>query len=926
MFIKRLLIPFFAIFLLASLGYNCGGGGGSSVPQEEPPQPPISPESLSLISGYIYVGDNPNDYPDGLVSIISVISLDNDGREIDRKQISTQNGKFSLNVGLGKNGGSVVLTVNAEGYTPGTKTIPYTSPEDFKNLNIAIKIDPVLKKFISIQEIKVTSNEKVVKVNFFETPDGKITTQSSEGSKLKLSVAIPIEKLEEDTESLFVSYKSYEPSKPEDYQNFPGERTEAGNDLVSIGFFTLDIKDPKTGENPFKKGIKPALAKNQGEYYRILTYVDCEQIENLKKILGTLDENPEKEGIQLTFYAFDWDKGAWVEAGEGTFVSSLDVEYERFGENPDTIDTPWDYIIFKGCVNAERCTSTNINSAACEDVNGDNILEDVSCEGNYVITDENKICSQIKPVYVVVSVTNPELQWKNLDYIKPKSKKIKINVVAKDDEGKPLSIPVYIYDGGNECIASSSGYTSERDGKAQLETLKYCENPTIFVEYLNPFTQMYETYPQNPLPVNDGDTVNLTITNPLKCKVEGIVKTEDGKPKSGIPVTAYSNTEIFYRSVYTDENGTYSIPVLCETDLYLSTPYNTQSYIFNVDGNTGGDEDNDNGNIATLKPVIVKNMPPHGYGYLSTYSTKYGSTVYAYIYAWDIEGNTPIKYKLKVSNGNDTVLTYQGSINKNYGSNVVSINTGDLPGDGVYNISLILVDSGYTGNIGDLSQSYTQINVGNLVVRTENLPPIISYFYVTPSIVSKPGKTVTLYGYGYDIDTPQLSSQVKYRCLDNDGQLIDTGYTQNGNNLLIKGSEKFQIPNNKDIKICEFVWILNDGTEKVSSEPVVVEIKNRPPSVYIWPEEQIVSSEKTETNIYAIVSDPDGDEVSCRWYVNNVLDNDQTSCETYELDLTNFEAGDNITVKLEATDSNLSSSDEITIHYGKPANLDINIQ
>ncbi len=96
--------------------------------------------------------------------------------------------------------------------------------------------------------------------------------------------------------------------------------------------------------------------------------------------------------------------------------------------------------------------------------------------------------------------------------------------------------------------------------------------------------------------------------------------------------------------------------------------------------------------------------------------------------------------------------------------------------------------------------------------------------------------------------------------------------------------------------------------------------------MYIWPEEEVVSSNKTTTTIYAIVNDVDDDSVACRWYVNGTLDNDQTDCSQYNLDLTGFSPDQNITVKLEATDGIDTSISETTIHYGLPGNIEIIIQ
>jgi len=66
-----------------------------------------------------------------------------------------------------------------------------------------------------------------------------------------MELAIPVSKLSEGTENIKISYKDFEPSNPNDYENFPGEETDKGDQLISVGFDWLEITDPQTGKNPF---------------------------------------------------------------------------------------------------------------------------------------------------------------------------------------------------------------------------------------------------------------------------------------------------------------------------------------------------------------------------------------------------------------------------------------------------------------------------------------------------------------------------------------------------------------------------------------------------------------------------------------------------------------------------------------------------
>lgn len=924
MFSKKIVPLVAAISAFSILGLNCGGGGGSSEEgSSNPTNPPIAPESLSVVSGFIHIGDDPNNYPiNVLSSVVEIISLDKNGNEIDRKSITTKNGRFSINVRMNNNGGSIVVKISTDGYTPGTKTLTYSSPEDFNNLVIAVRIDPVTKKIISINEISVADNkEKVVKVNFYKDSKGNIYTSDKiskkSTDKLELSLAVPIKKLQTNTDKLLIEYKSYKPSNPDEYQNFPGEYTDNGEQLVSVGFFTLDIKDPKTGKNPFVQNVSPQLAKSQGEYYRLLSFVDCNQLLKIKNSLGSLDENPDKNGIQLTFYAFDFDKGAWVEAGEGTFVSSPNVQYEKFGEDQNTIDTEWDYIIFNGCINAPECNAANVNTPACKDVNGDHIVEDVSCEGNSIILNEDDICTTINPVYVVVSVTNPELEWKNLDYIKPSTNKIKFTVIVKDDENKPVALPVSLIP-DNDCIEYTSGYTSENQGQARLETLRYCDNTLAHIEYINPYTGDIGQTPSRI--IQDNDVITISLVNPLKCKLYGTVLDEANNPKRNIPVDIFTETTNFFRGLFTDNEGKFETNVPCNIPLSIAISYDYQNLKHaNVDGEVNFNEDNDNGREAYLKNIVETNKPPEGYVYLSTYATKRGSTVYATVVAWDFEQDTPITYRLDLVDNDTAVKSYTGSIQYNYGGANISIDTSQLPDkEASYKLQLFLEDSKGKSKTRDFGFLH-------ITPQDQNLPPVITYFYALPT-TAKSGEEIGLYGSAYDLDSETVSSQVYYQCFDENDNIIDEGYTEYGNNLFYQGYEVFTIPNNANIDVCKFRWKLSDGENVTISEEVSVEVENLAPEVYIWPEKYAVPTDEDSVTIYALVSDPNNDELTCNWYVNGELDNDNHSCEEYTLDLTGFEPMSDIEIKLEVSDGVNTSESTTTVHYGNPGDINIIIQ
>ncbi len=938
--------------------FSCsGGGGGGEAPQI----------NSSSVSGSVDTnGTSTASLPEGVTALVKIVSIDSKGNEIDSKVQTTTSGFFAINVNTSNNGGKLVITASANGYTEGTKTIDYNSPDELKELSIKLKIDPITQKIIPVSQINITSsNGKVLRVGFFRDSNGIMKAVSgdsdikkaSEGNRLVMELAIPVSKLAEGTQNIKVSYKDFKPSDPNDYENFPGEETNDGKELISIGFDWLEITDPETGKNPFVKaqepsaqGISAQLAKvDLGEYYRLLRYVDCEQINKIRDTLGTLDEDTAKPGIQFTFYAFDWDVGAWVPAGQATFVDSDDsnlVKYYEIGENDDTVDTAWDYIIQNGCISDTPCDPANPTSTACVDVNGDGNMEDVSCSGNHVITDEINVCSEdnqgnYSPTYVVISVTNPELNWKNLDYVKPGTGIVECKITITDDKNNPISTNVQAYADSNECIEWTSGITAANTGEATLSTLKYCDPANGIIEYFDPINNMSVQYDSDNdgtpdsvtfCPPNDQNCtceINITIEDINKCTVEGYIKDEDSNTgKSDVPVIVNNDTYTVYRWGYTDTNGKYSIKVPCGMELHL----NADSTIldFNVNGNIEDDEVSDVQNIATLKDIKSPNNPPAGYAWLSAYSTKKGNSVVAYLYAWDFENDVPIKYKLKVlDSSNQEVLSNTGTVANNYGQISETIDTSSLSA-GNYTIKFMIADSGYTGDISAASQQVVEITAGVLTVYEGNAAPVISYYYLNPSIVSHVSSTINVYGAAYDLDGDSLGTILVYVCYDENNNFVMSGDTGKGNELLNNNFTTWTIPSNTDIKRCELKWKVWDDQSTDFNNPIMqvrnVYIQNHSPIVSIWTDNQVVPGDTESVTIESNIIEPDDDDYTCTWIVNGTP-TDETDCEEFTLDLENYSPPTEIEVELVVTDSyGNSGSSSLTIFFGQQGNLDINIQ
>ena len=209
---------------------SCFEGGGGST-NTGIPTPPPSEEVTALegtISGSIKITDGILvQQADSNSALITAISLDKSGKEIGRTNAVEKKGFFGISVPLSKDGGKIVITAKKDGYTEGSKTIVYSSPDELKNLVIPIELQAVSKQIVNINEIRISSTKQnIFRVSFFKDSGGNIksavnrdiSTQSA--GQLLFEVSIPVSKLQSGTEAVELSYRGFTPSNPEDYQNY----------------------------------------------------------------------------------------------------------------------------------------------------------------------------------------------------------------------------------------------------------------------------------------------------------------------------------------------------------------------------------------------------------------------------------------------------------------------------------------------------------------------------------------------------------------------------------------------------------------------------------------------------------------------------------------------------------------------------------
>ncbi len=612
----RKLILALSFLILGVFLFSCAESG------TEPSVGPSAAYELSVTGKVTVNGSTPNSQLS-----VEVVSISPEGKVIEKKQSQTAfsssqptvNGSFSVSIKAVPKG-KIVVTAYGPGYTQAVKTLVNKGG---KNLSVNLDLQSATTQTVNINNgiVISSSGRKYVRIAFAKDNNGNlkpITGLSAMSSNSKvIDIGIPLEALQSNT--LTVSYKDYQPSNPDDYKNFPGEETERGERLVSIGFDYLDIRD-ESGNNPFTQGINAWLV--QGEYYRILRWIDCQQINNIRNTLGSLDEDPNKPGIQLTFYAFDTDRGVWVEAGKGTFVDNSTIDF---------MNQEWDYIVQNGC--NPNSTSNNNNDS------------DPGCSEYGIFTDENSICADSND-FVVISVTNPQLQWKNLDYVVPEGGIVSCDIRVLDEDGNPISGAWVSAFSDVGCMAFAEGIT-DSNGTVTLEAMGYADNcqATVEVWYMMNSTSGTVNFDRG-----SQCWVDFIISNPFDCTVKGKVVNENNEPVSDLLVWTYASSSQaghVYNYGMTDSNGVFSIPIACNAEGWVYAKWKFKTY--NVNGSKDYDEVSDSGTVADVGTIQIVNDPPVSQVYKQSTSPQVGNPITIGVCAWDMEGNYPLSYEIKVN-------------------------------------------------------------------------------------------------------------------------------------------------------------------------------------------------------------------------------------------------------------------------------------
>ena len=626
-----------SVFLLLSLSLitscsssSSGGGGPDGVNTQE-----------VKVGGTVSIDGSP---PDEAMTV-KVISIDSNGIKVETETVNSVysrsnpslNGNFKATV-KAKMGGKIIVTAKGSQTTKATRVIEFKGQ---KELTVNLQANTVTTQTVNLSNGLVINSTGKRYVRIALTKDRRGSPKLVAGLKAQntpgkvIDIAIPVSALNSNTTTVNVSYRAFDPSNPDDYRSFPGDRTDSGDRLVSIGFDYLDITD-QNGNNPFQSdGLNSQLVS--GEYFRILRYVDCNQIQNIRNMLGSLDEDPSKPGVQLTFYAFDFDQGSWVEAGQGSFVDTDTIDFTN---------TEWDTIVQSGCDPNSSSTDNNDGIASCSEYG--------------IFTDENDICTDYSD-FVVVSVTNPDLQWKNLDYVVPEGRELSCTVKVVNQNNDP--VPGAWVSASSSCMSFAEGVT-DQNGEVELIALGYTDPCLAQVDawYLMNTAGATANFDSG-----NQCQITLILENPYECTVSGKVVDESNQPVEGFIVGTVvanpSGTQYYYNWGITDSQGNFSIPTVCGGDGVVYAKNAFKSY--NVNNQKDYDEVSDNGTEADVGTMQIINDPPYGDLWLQYPNPIYaGDQFEVGLCAYDWENDYDITYTIYRDTASGSSVLATGSISE----------------------------------------------------------------------------------------------------------------------------------------------------------------------------------------------------------------------------------------------------------------------
>ncbi|MBA1145655.1 hypothetical protein H0Z60_01160 [Ectothiorhodospiraceae bacterium WFHF3C12] len=523
---------------------------------------------------------------------------------------------FSAQVELAEDGGYVVIEVEEEGFTSYTKRVDFDSPSD-------IDIQAELREVTRLTAMPGTTiahdGESISAYQFaiMRAPDG--TTTAVAGSDAiqiakasnhdtELEITVPADSAGVDaSEEMTAELSNFDPSDPDDARNFPGRYADSeGNRLVSVAFdfAGLSQEGENLGERAANDSSTSTASSHSTTIERAIPTGSCEVLASQQ------DYDDSTTGFQVPVYTNNPNTGDWDMLGVGTVR--------------DSTETP---IAEDGFVQSD-----------CE-TNGHSL---------------------------VVEVTNEDFlrKWWNLDYplTFDEPEEYCANVRVENQAGDPITgTALSFQDDDGRSFQETYAYTNA-SGEAAIDTVRLdgSADTTGVLRFWGYNSGVYESESVTLTEKSNGSCGAMTqvveVDRADTCTVTGRVMDDAGNVRPDTVVWASSNSQSLFHFAtgYTNDQGNYSLNVVCGTDYMLWAGYNTlggATASFNVNDTVEGQEESDAGDTVGLPDLTVTNYGPWLYAIAADTPVSTGETVRMNVLGFDFEGDYPVDYEFSFPDG-----------------------------------------------------------------------------------------------------------------------------------------------------------------------------------------------------------------------------------------------------------------------------------
>lgn len=848
-----------AIAIFAGCGGGGGGGGG-------PVAKSATVSGTAVISLSALVSKSAAKL-DG--AAIEIVSYDKKGKELGRAAVTTDAaGGFAAQVPLLDNGGYVIVIATKEGYSQYQKRVDYTKAG---NIELKAMLQGLNVAFANLSTGGALaagvgkSSEPSFSFAVVKFPNGvkkalagkSIRAAKANGGTSELEINIPASSLP-GVKKLKGELETFDPATESD--RFPGSYTGVvgGKEgkMVSLAFDFIKISNAETGENLGKvaaKLVKSGVRKAAETATTVTRFIYSSSCDNM-----FIEDYSTAVGWQVPVWSLNPSTGKWVFIGEGTVVDSSGAII-----SPPTAP---------GCSGGTYYLRINVANTefAKSWWNLDHIVfntpTEVCLSGNFSFSNGDPV----KNLNLSLSGSNIDYKW------------------ARTDDSGNYTLTTVLLNSSNTDKAGRLTYSDENGNYTGADVV-LATSPC-------------------------GSFNKADFTKP--CEVSGKLVDDAGL---GVP-NRWLNLQgsNFYRGASSDSTGAFSSLVACNSDitLYMGGSGTTQLATFNVNGTPAGnaDEVEDNTVKATLKNLLVPNIAPSGYVYLSQRSIKNTGTITADISAYDEDGNYPISYILKIDGNSYATGSINGTTIFSASQSITGLAVGDHP------VALALSDS---------KGASRTIPSGSITVSDGSRPPVVSA-YASQLYVNACGGSniVNLYGSAFDPDgDPLTGSWSGVTC---DGGTGTSGFlTSTCSDVVVTGDTTY-------------TYSVNDGTTTVPKNIIVTTYSSAPWVSSLTASPTFVEENAASRNVTvtAVANHSDGIDMSGGWslkvngvdaasgcpVVAAIPSGTSTAC-TYTIPVT-AKAGDIFTFLFTATASGCGTtgSRTTTVTYGNLTDVNIVVQ